>query len=262
MSARALARLALVTLSTSTTGLAVAAGGVAVLVDTPPTVTVSLPTPGTVGRPFLHLTASCADDQPAGCVSFAVTANGTTMLTAASLLDQDISLSAFEGLEVSLVFIGTDSAGQSSSVSRTVYVDSSPALTETVHATGPILDESAAFLLFRTGSSPVVLDRTSGVALVMAAPPDYSASGLSLPYGYTSSRGAVAVYWLDSPASCPTCARLVELRDNIQTALAGSGRHGNGRGRLSALAQHERHPSSLRDLGHDDEHFGRLRAGH
>ena len=180
--------------------------------DTPPIVTVTLPTPSTVGRPSLRVVADCADDDSAGCASMNVTVNGATVASGIHI-DQDVSLAAYEGRQVILQFEGLDRRGQydRSVPTRLVFVESNPHLTEVVRTAGSILDDSAVRTLYLTNDSdPTALEKSTGQIVPMT-------TSIARPYGWVTDRGAIFVAF---PTPSSLDARIFELRDGVLTSLA------------------------------------------
>jgi hypothetical protein len=131
-------------------------------VDQRPTLIVTSPIDGTVGRPDVHVAASCIDDNPQWCASVWVYARvwsddgdskRTYLAGGTTSIAQTISLAAYDGMVLDLLFEATDSAGWRVYESRTVYVDMSPRLTEVASVNGPILDVQPERILFSDDES-------------------------------------------------------------------------------------------------------------
>lgn len=117
--------------------------------DTPPVATFTSPHTGTVARPSVRVDADCVDDS--GSCSLTVTAsttfqsasNQTTVLRATGSIHQDVSLAAFEGFDVHLRVIASDSVGHSVTAGYDIPVESSTRLTEVASAGDWLLDFDA-----------------------------------------------------------------------------------------------------------------------
>jgi len=92
--------------------------------DRKPVLTVSAPLDQTVARPPLRVAASCVDDDPAGC-TIQVTVGGKVLAAGHNRVDQEISLSPYEGGWTTVRFVATDSAGQQTVTDIAVAVESS-----------------------------------------------------------------------------------------------------------------------------------------
>lgn len=208
---------------TATDVLAHAADAVlGVNLDRAPAVGVSSPTDGAVARPRVDLAASCSDDDAAGCVSLVASVNGTVLASAKNALAQTLDLSAYEGRTISLVVVGTDTAGQSSAVTRTLYVESSPVLSVRAVVGGPVWDLSGARILHVDLSTPVpalkILDSQTGSAQTLETGPDLL--GTWGGYGFLTSSGALYVHGSVGNDVYPY-AWLYEWRAGALTRLTG-----------------------------------------
>jgi hypothetical protein len=115
-----------------------------------PILTVASPLDLTVARPTLDVSATCTDDDPAGCRSIEVytdiqagLASGTTAI------NQPVSLAGYEGQLISLRFVAQDSRGTRTHGLRSIYVESSPRLVPIASALGRVWDVSSSLLLYR-----------------------------------------------------------------------------------------------------------------
>lgn len=95
------------------------------VVDRPPTITVSTPMPDLAVGTATPFAASCADD--VSC-SISVRINDLPPTTYGASAKGELLLGAFDGREVNVTFTATDGAGQQASVTRHLYVESSPRL--------------------------------------------------------------------------------------------------------------------------------------
>ena len=143
--------------------------------DTPPVVTSTNPLNGTVARPDLRVDADCADDDPAGCASMAVTvrnlSGGSDLAQVASgttSIHTTLSLAAYDQAVFVLVISGTDSRGQKRFVIDTVAVESSPVLTEAGSGGARMLDADSSRLLFRDNAGSLFV-RSGGLDSLVKA---------------------------------------------------------------------------------------------
>ena len=177
--------------------------------DEPPIITVISPIEGGVARPWMRLAATCADDNPAGCTHvevglFALGAPieyGPVFATGTSSFDTQVLLFNFP-LGRMLRFSATDSAGQTTYVYRSIWIEPSPSLYEVTSVGGPILDVQPDRILFRQGAawtqtpqgvlynygSLVVRNRATGVDT-----PIPTVIGTEPEYGYLTPAGAIFV---------------------------------------------------------------------
>lgn len=145
--------------------------------DGRPVLTILQPVRNTVARPELRVDVDCTDDAPAGCASVTVTAAsisgsggpGTVELASGTTgIHGTFSLAAFDGRKVLLQFRARDARGTLRTVSDTVFVESSAALTEVASAGVRMLDadadggrvlyaDSAATAWIRSGSTATSL---------------------------------------------------------------------------------------------------------
>lgn len=179
-------------------------------VDPPPVITVVSPIEGSVARPWIRLAATCVDDNPAGCTSLEVglvaigvpTDYGPVFATGTSSFDKQVLLAKWDFSSRLLRFSATDSAGQTTFVYRSIFIDSSPSLYEVMSVGGPILDVQPDRILFRQGAawtqtpqgvfydsgSLVVRNRATGVDT-----PVPTVAGSPPAYGYLTPAGAIFV---------------------------------------------------------------------
>ena len=164
-------------------------------IDRPPVVTVTSPLTDSVARPSIRFTATCEDDDPAGCTSLQVQlpqffeppivfASGT------SSIDQTISLAAYDGSTLGLQVIGRDSAQQPGHQTRTIHVESSVKLQEVGSVAGRIIDVNLERILYRDPVTQtfVIRNRTGGEETVIPNP-----TGKTPRYGFLSPKGAIFV---------------------------------------------------------------------
>lgn len=200
---------------------------VPLMLDRPPTVVVSAPLSGAVARPRVYLDATCVDDDPTGCRSIIVYANGLDIAKGTASLSQELDLSQFEGQAVDLDVAGDDSSGQSSHVSLRAYVEPSPHLSLRAEVNGRVWDAADARVLFldETESIPVlkVLDIVSRSTVDVEASPGLVSTD---PKGFLSSTGAIYVH---TGAACSlheyragVTSALADLRDPCRLRVAGN----------------------------------------
>ncbi|NEW07127.1 hypothetical protein GK047_14055 [Paenibacillus sp. SYP-B3998] len=97
-----------------------------VIYDLEPTITITSPLPSTSTSGDVLLQASCRDDGSRGCVELKVTAATSykykVLATAEREINQIVSLAAFRGERVTLIFEGKDNTGQVTRKERTIFV--------------------------------------------------------------------------------------------------------------------------------------------
>jgi hypothetical protein len=141
--------------------------------DRPPSLSVSAPLPGTVARPTTSLTATCTASANYLCQGIEVrvgSTTGTIIATAgASPTNQSFALDAYNGQQINLYVVATDSAGLTTATSAIpVYVDTSPQLVEVDTGPAPITDVDSTRVLYgmtirtRGTSTDVVLPSSLG----------------------------------------------------------------------------------------------------
>lgn len=97
--------------------------------DRLPVITVSAPVPGTVARPTFNYSATCTDDDPAGCVSLTLYAYlvnqppAVVLASGTNSLNGVADLSAYRGQRVLIWFAGVDSRGQVSRWQTEILVE-------------------------------------------------------------------------------------------------------------------------------------------
>jgi len=180
--------------------------------DQKPALTIAAPLNYTVGRPQLHIAATCADDDPVGCVSLKVTKDGSSTVIASGQtgIDETVSLSSFDGTSVTLRFAATDSVGQVTNEYRTVFVESSTRMVDLLSVSGSIWDvqpDRVLYLDSSTGGSALkVLDRSSGgISVVM------NGVGIVPVYGYLTPKGAIFV----AQSGSVLTSRVYDWRDGV-----------------------------------------------
>ncbi len=192
---------------TATDVLGNSADGAAVFaVDRTPVVTVGSPLEGALARPTVQVTASCTDDDPAGCAALRVSVERTVVASGKGSVSQSLDLSAYEGKAVNLTVTGNDSAGQEVTVSRTVYVESSPALVLRNTVPGTVWDVLGSRILFldTQGTVPAlrIRDTSSATESVVESSTDLVGTGGG--FGYLTRAGAIYVHG-QSAIPTPNC---------------------------------------------------------
>ena len=129
-----------------------------ILINRAPTIRVSAPVNHSVFQPTGRFTASCEDNDSVamigGTVESAVRNDNSMFMMlpeAQSSIDVEVDLSRFEGQEVDFAIQCTDESGVISQT-RTVYVETSPALQESVVLDGLILDVRGDRVLHEIGT--------------------------------------------------------------------------------------------------------------
>jgi hypothetical protein len=211
------------TVSATDVNGAVASRNVSLIHDTPPSLTVTSPTPSTVARPMLRLAVECSDDGPSGCAQVSVNIvkvdnrDVTPAILASGLtqIDDTVSLLAYEGQQLEIEFIGFDSGQgqephpQITRIRRLVYVDSSPRLVEQTHSPGAIVDDSPARTLFLGDDRyPTVIEKGTGLIVPLTTPNVNDTSDISdlNAQGRVTDRGAIVITHADGD-------RVFEYRD-------------------------------------------------
>lgn len=137
-----------------------------VLKDLPPSLTVIEPLVGTVARPSFQISVSATDDAPAGPV-ISVYAGSTLLATGTNNINSVASLPDNGGQALSLRFDAVDSAGQTNTAWRTVYVLSNTNWQEVAEVEGPIMDVSTNTILFLDGNVLKTKSRISGAETML-----------------------------------------------------------------------------------------------
>jgi hypothetical protein len=149
----------------------------------------------------VNVAATCADDAPASCASFALMVESTTLLSGTGSLSGTVDLTPWEGRAVNLLFVGRDGAGQETTIGRQVYVESSAKLDifATLPSATTVKDISGTRILYldSTGATPVlrILDTDGNATQDVATGGDLAdQSALFTPTGvaYTRSTSATS----------------------------------------------------------------------
>ena len=131
-----------------------------------PALTVSAPLDDTVGRPVVHVEATCDDGgAPCATVTLVEQANGGEVQvplmrwTVASHVVFDVPID--DGTFADLELHATDASGDATVVTRRVYGDTSAALHELATVDGTIYDADATRILYEAGGESWILDRAT-----------------------------------------------------------------------------------------------------
>ena len=193
--------------------------------DRPPQVTVTSPIAESVTGLTLRVKAECADDNPAGCSSisvyyqhpsFAPGTSGTVAAVNQSSFDQDVTLPArikelvTDGNMLILGVRGTDSANQTRTVTRIIYVQQNSRLIEVESFAGRILDVQGdrVLLLNNPGTaanSLKIRSRSTGNESIIPL------NGQVVTAGFLSTKGAV--FSATDSATVAPAGRVYESRD-------------------------------------------------
>jgi len=143
---------------------------VSFIYDRPPQLAVLEPTNLTLARPQLRVRATASDDDPVGTVVrvYRYSVRGSTLLASGTTnLDSVVDLSPWDGMPVDIEFDATDSAGQTTTLHRSVDVVANTNVVEVDRVSGQILDVSADAILFVDGSVLKSKSRLSGVETIL-----------------------------------------------------------------------------------------------
>lgn len=197
-----------------------ARASVVVQYDLPPIVNASLPLQFAVGRPTLDLEATCTDDAASGCsslVAFAESWAGSTVIASGTdRIDQAVSLAAYDGQSIRIMFSGKDEAGQAHRVRRQIYVESSPLLDPVAEAPAHLIVDAGTDRLLAVdtadaGDRLVLFERPAHTAtLVFARPGHRVRNAVLTPSG---------VIFEDDPSSTSSHS-LYEWRAGALTTIA------------------------------------------
>ena len=197
--------------------------------DRSPILNIRSPLDDTVARPFVHVVAQCEDDDPRGCLQINATAVssfcGQTPLSATV---QGSSIDVYLGTCGDIDIIGTDRAGQVTTVRRRIVIESTPTLREVESVAGRILDVAADRILYlqETATEAGVLrvhDRATSADTTVPLPG--GASTLStMSFGYLSPHGVIYQYLDPALSITPRIngSRAYEWRDGTLIAFSFS----------------------------------------
>lgn len=142
--------------------------------DNPPHLSISSPANYNLALPSTDISASCNDDSPSGCTIDVFLCNDKLVSSNENKLDQSVDLSAYLGSSCLIKFSATDSQGQVTQVSRTIFVENSANLIPVLKTDGNILDAQRDHLLYLTsdqsGNSLKLLNRNDNSSLSVKPP--------------------------------------------------------------------------------------------
>lgn len=152
--------------------------------DLPPTVSITEPRSGTVARPDFPLDITAGDDNPDPVIR--VYYGATLLASGTNSLIGSASIPNTNGTLATIHVTVTDSAGQSTNVSRDLYVLTGTNWIESCRASGPILDVTSNSVLFADGTALKTKSLISGNETLMLDQP-----GIQPIAGNFTSIGAV-----------------------------------------------------------------------
>lgn len=178
--------------------------------DNSPTVNVSAPLAGSSASGLVHLSASCADDDPAGCASLRANleSTGAVLATGTSSISTDVSVPS--GPQT-IRFTGTDSSGQTMSVTRAVTVTTG--LVPIATLGDLVLDIDDTRILYNQSGAVYLRDRGTGADTLL-----YSGGAAVSPFGKLGSQRLTT-----SGAVFETSAGVHLWRADALTTLVGRG---------------------------------------
>jgi hypothetical protein len=145
---------------------AIGTASVTLNVDRPPKISVAAPLDGRVVRPSFPVEVTCVDDDPAGCTSVRAVIDGSILAAGSASLSTNATPPAHtEGRSIVVDLVGVDSAGQSVTQKRTLYVENSSGLAEIQRVPGKLLDFSATDLLYRNEAENALLIRSRATSM-------------------------------------------------------------------------------------------------
>ncbi len=118
--------------------------------DNSPGLIITEPLDYSVATPAIPVSVTCVDD--AGDCAITVSIGSTELVAASNTLTETLDLTTYDGQQVSLVFKGTDSSNQVTTISRTIYVESSSNLTRVKDFSGLIIDFDGQDVLIKTSA--------------------------------------------------------------------------------------------------------------
>jgi hypothetical protein len=196
-----------------------------------PVVNVTLPTQAAFTRSNPNIVGTCTDPDSSGCTSFQVFVNGLIRFSGTDSVNSAVSLTGLSGTEVRIEFRGTDGQGQTTSVFRYVYHDTSTGIGDLAHVTGRLVDASDQYLLWMNGpakfaQTPMLTNRMTMSTTTLATGGDWDIStpvgSAVIARGGVTSTGAVVHYFKPSPCGGTepsSCGRVLESKNGVQTDL-------------------------------------------
>lgn len=112
----------------------------AIVIDTPPKINVIQPIDHSVARPTIPLNITCVDKESDCEITVKFNSSGNVITSGIDTLNETLDLTSHEGQIVIFHIQGKDSTGKRTSLSKTIYVDSSANLTKVKDFPGPIID--------------------------------------------------------------------------------------------------------------------------
>lgn len=143
----------------------VGTASVPIIVDREPTLSVTSPLDDAEANPNIAISATCSDDDPAGCTSLKAEVEGTVVAAASASVSGTYSLAAWQGRSVVLTITATDSRGRTVTSKRTVAVTGGtprifPGATEVATVPGRVVDYDGSRVLFATPTNTGATIRT------------------------------------------------------------------------------------------------------
>lgn len=115
--------------------------------DTPPNILVIYPLDGSLARPTVNINTNCLEQNDNDC-RINISIGSSVIFEGGSEIIDELDLSDYEGSIVTLLFTAIDDRNQTTTVSRAVYVESSPFLKQIVRVPYPISDFDGNNLLY------------------------------------------------------------------------------------------------------------------
>ncbi|WP_340598930.1 Ig-like domain-containing protein (plasmid) [Priestia megaterium] len=109
------------------------------LYDKKPELKITDPINGTATKGSIPILVSASDDDLANKPTIEVRIDGSLIETDKGIIDKKIDLSSYDGKKVNILFSAKDSANQTVTQSRYIFVDSNPLLNEATTANGYIV---------------------------------------------------------------------------------------------------------------------------
>ncbi len=189
---------------------------VEVIYDSSPVLAVISPLDQSVALPTVELDARCTDDVAPCVVELRV--NDQLQRSAASVLREQLDLSAWMGRPVRLDLTAVDSAGQRTRQALTVYVESPDRLTVVTELPGPIVDADGRRLLFvepgSGGDRLSIHDRSTGLTEAIPVP-----SGRTLLPGSAFLTPSGAIFVTQATGGSALSGRLYLWASGVLTDL-------------------------------------------
>lgn len=135
--------------------------------DTPPNISVITPLNYSLARPTAKFNISCSEQNDKDC-RMNVSIESSVIIEGGSEIIEEFDLSDYEGSQITLLFTAIDDRNQRTSVSRVIYVESSPFLKQIEQVAYPISDFDGNNLLYAkdTVDAEVYDLNTSGIITI------------------------------------------------------------------------------------------------